>query len=214
MREKASDCSRIDMKTLLAARLSDAALPPDATDVDWKIYYGMYRPRLWLGWREQGAAILARWITSYPGTRPSCWWEFDAPRAALGTRMGQYECRGSEAELRKRVGGCGTPLHEVLHYLPAHEYGVPVHWVTAKHIEHYSKLDFDPQCLVPRGYEGSNFPAQLFDPADPPHFESQASYLKRHNLLSANEERRLTPDDFQEEALLAWYWPDEEEDPA
>lgn len=37
-------------------------------------------------WREHGAAILADWIEDRPGTRPACWWRFDAsgPRLRLG----------------------------------------------------------------------------------------------------------------------------------
>jgi hypothetical protein len=38
------------------------------------------------------------------------------------------------------------------------------------------------------------------DPLDPPKFEAEASYLKRHRLFLPGEERRLTEADFQPEA--------------
>ncbi|MGU3496409.1 hypothetical protein ACLBXM_20415 [Xanthobacteraceae bacterium A53D] len=39
------------------------------------------------------------------------------------------------------------------------------------------------------------------DPADPPTFESEAAYLKRHGLLTADEKRRLSSADFEPVAL-------------
>ncbi len=40
------------------------------------------------------------------------------------------------------------------------------------------------------------FAGQAIDPADPPRFESQAAYLRRHKLLLPGEEKRLTAADF------------------
>ena len=40
-----------------------------------------------------------------------------------------------------------------------------------------------------------------YDPADPPTFESEASYLKRHKLFANGEERRLTEADFADEVI-------------
>lgn len=39
------------------------------------------------------------------------------------------------------------------------------------------------------------------DPGDPPQFEAEASYLKRHDLLLPGEEQRLKPEDFEPEVL-------------
>ena len=39
------------------------------------------------------------------------------------------------------------------------------------------------------------------DPTDPPTFESQATYLQRHWLLTPDEAERLTPADFEPEAV-------------
>jgi hypothetical protein len=53
------------------------------------------------------------------------------------------------------------------------------------------------KCGLPTSWAG-------FDAADPPTFESQASYLRRHNLLVAHELRVLTADDYSAvEALSA-----------
>jgi hypothetical protein len=30
-------------------------------------------------WRQYGDEIVTEWIGQHPGTRPSCWWRFDAP---------------------------------------------------------------------------------------------------------------------------------------
>ena len=42
-------------------------------------------------------------------------------------------------------------------------------------------------------------------PPDPPRYESQASYLKRHGLLSATEKRRLRKKDFAPETIELGY---------
>ena len=39
------------------------------------------------------------------------------------------------------------------------------------------------------------------DPTDPPRYEAQAAYLKRHKLLLPGEERRLAPADFEPEEV-------------
>ncbi|MDF2971625.1 MAG: hypothetical protein K0R61_2075 [Microvirga sp.] len=46
-------------------------------------------------WNEHGKAVLSWWVKANPGTRPKCWWRFEAP------------------EPRKRVGGRGALRSEV-----------------------------------------------------------------------------------------------------
>lgn len=41
------------------------------------------------------------------------------------------------------------------------------------------------------------------DPEDPPTFESQASYLKRHDLLTKTEIKLLKPSDYEPESILS-----------
>jgi hypothetical protein len=57
------------------------------------------------------------------------------------------------------------------------------------------------------GQEARDFPAERFDPDNPPRFESQASYLDRHALLLPSERRRLRREDFEPEVLPADFWP-------
>ena len=62
-------------------------------------------------WREHGAAILAGWIEERPGTRPACWWRFDAP----GPRL--------------RLGGIGTTCPERWPaYAPLLRLGIETLW--------------------------------------------------------------------------------------
>jgi hypothetical protein len=44
--------------------------------------------------------------------------------------------------------------------------------------------------------------APAYDPANPPLYESQASYLLRHDLLLPGERRRLTEGDLDPEAIV------------
>lgn len=106
--------------------------------------------RLWELARE---AMVEAWAAKHPGTRPWAWWRWDAP------------------EPRRRVGGTGTPAHEVLAHLPWHQLGIPVSWITPREVEFY----------------GTGFHGVAVDPDDPPAFESQGEYLKRHGLLLDGE---------------------------
>jgi hypothetical protein len=62
-------------------------------------------------WRIQRDDVLAWWIKRHPGTRPWCWWRFDAP------------------EDRRQIGGTGYPASE------APDHGVTWLWcgVDPKH---------------------------------------------------------------------------------
>jgi hypothetical protein len=50
-----------------------------------------------------------------------------------------------------------------------------------------------------------------FDELDPPIYESQASYLKRHGLLEKGELKRLNPEDFEPETAVDLLHADDEE---
>lgn len=86
-------------------------------------------------------------------------------------------------EQRQRIGGKGTPCHEALAHAPAFSLGIPADWVS----DHW---------ITDRGVK-----AERFDPTDPPAYESQAAFLKRHKLFLSGEERRLSADDYAPEAL-------------
>jgi hypothetical protein len=105
-------------------------------------------------WSEHGPRILSTWPS---GTRPSCWWKFDAPR--LQNIPAEYrDCYFTPdmIEPRRLLSGAGRPAHEVLAVVPRFELGIPVDW-------------------------------HGFEPGDPPAFETQHAYLERHGLLARGE---------------------------
>jgi hypothetical protein len=79
--------------------------------------------------------------------------------------------RGEMVEPRRRIGGAGAPSWE---QFPA--------------ILPYYRFG------IPVSFEG-------IDKADPPTFESEATYLKRNGLLSPGEERRIPPEAWEPEAV-------------
>lgn len=83
----------------------------------------------------------------------------------------------------------GTPCAQVLAYLPEYHLGIPVRWVGD------SALD--------RGIK-----AERFDPEDPPTFESQAAFLKRHGLLARGEALQLPTHALDPETLPRDLWPE------
>ena len=76
--------------------------------------------------------------------------------------------------IRARLGGSGHLQSEFLAYHQDFEYGIPTGWVNHFHEKHFPEL---------RG--------KAIDPADPPAFESEAAYLQRHGLLTAEEKKIL-----------------------
>jgi hypothetical protein len=58
-------------------------IDPDDIEDGWDRFDMMYPSQtgvLASHWRERGADIVERWVDDHPGTRPSCWWLFDAPK--------------------------------------------------------------------------------------------------------------------------------------
>jgi hypothetical protein len=137
-------------------------------------------------WRAHRAALLPSWIEAHPGTRPFAWWRCEAPEPA-----------------RRRLGGVGTPAHEVLAHEPAHDFGIPAYWVTP-FLAAYYRGDARDVHGEPIGVEhrGSGFRGVPIDPSSPPTYEAEATYLKRHHLLTRDEAARLGPDVFEPERVL------------
>jgi hypothetical protein len=158
-------------------------------------------------WERHGEFILAAWVRKHPGTRPSYWWEFNAPRQPVGRFPGWYY-DGKLPEPRRRLGGVGTPKHEVLAYVPRYEFGVPASWTNRWEVKLYGGRvrGNDGKPLFKKG----DFKGVVPDGADPPVFESQANYLKRHNLLLPGEAPRLTPRDFEPEVLEVYVFGEDE----
>jgi hypothetical protein len=131
-------------------------------------------------WDANKVGILAEWIREHPGSRPELWWLHDAPEPA-----------------RRRIGGIGDPCHECLNYAEAYTLGLPDHWVSQWDVDYYNGRAIDIH-------------GEPIDPANPPRYESQASFLRRHGLLTPEETRRLRSADFEPEAVLV---PVEDEEP-
>jgi hypothetical protein len=152
-------------------------------------------------WDENKHWALPKFVEENPGRRPSCWWRWDAPRCAKGTYPGwHYDSKLTEP--RKRLGGIGTPCHECLGYFPSFSYGVPNNWLPPELANLYrgTAKDVHGTPIFPE-YFAKGFAGLVIDPDDPPVFESQASYLKRHGLLLDGELKRLKKADFKPEAV-------------
>ena len=103
---------------------------------------------------------------------------------------------------RERLGGIGTPCHEVLNYAPSFTRGVPDQWVSQWDADYYNgrAVDIHGNRIGTEYHEG-HFLGPPIDPDDPPRFESQAAYLRRHNRLAPGEARRLKARDFEPETI-------------
>lgn len=100
---------------VLWAILNDAPLPADAER--FMVWMGSRDVTMRPLWEEYRVRILAGWIQANPGTRPSLWWRYDAPRATTNGR--------ELVEPRRQILGEGVPLHEVLNVSPSYHYGIP-----------------------------------------------------------------------------------------
>jgi hypothetical protein len=153
-------------------------------------------------WIKNRALISSDWIARKPGTRPWSWWRFDAPR---WEREFNAWFNGTMPEPRKRLGGTGTPDYEHLSIVPRFEYGIPIGYVDAWLVEYYNGRAKDIHGeLIPCKYKDGNFKGIAIDYDDPPVFETEASYLKRHGLLTKSEEKRLKPEDFEPKTLFEY----------
>ena len=125
--------------------------------------------KLWRAYRDE---FLPKWISKHPCTRPSPWWDHDAPRWLDDPWPGCF-IHGKLAQPRKRLGGIGTAKFEVLAYAPSFTKGIPDGWITELDVRIHGKI------------------GKVIDPEDPPTYESEAAYLKRHGLLTPGEIRHL-----------------------
>lgn len=163
---------------LLTGEVPDDA--PTFAFLDWGYFGNGDRPVVRAAWDELKPALLAEWLKEHLGTRPYAWWAHDAPRDPVGTWPGcWYDAK--LAAPRLRLGGTGTPKHEHLAFMPEAAFGIFTLWITADEVATFN-LDCAP-----------------LDPNDPPAFESQATYLKRHGLLLPGE--RPSAAAFEPEAI-------------
>ena len=150
-------------------------------------------------WVEARDTLLAAWIPQHPGTRPAAWWAYDAPQEPVHARL----CGPADtAAQRRRLGGIGTPAHEVLNYAPAFAAGIPTAWVSRFDEQFYNGRARDIHgAPIGTTYHEGHFAGLAPRRADPPRFESQATYLERHGLLPAIERRSLPAAAFDPDVL-------------
>lgn len=133
----------------------------------------------WLRFKNE---IMKDWIQKYPGSRPWAWWKFESPK-----------------EKRRRVDGTGDAQTDIFKsYLKSGQvlkikdnfpFGVPELWFQEHHKKMYPKREFE-----------------VLDKDDPPTFEGQAEYLKRHGLMSKSEIKRVPSDAYASESVLLYIW--------
>lgn len=168
----------------------------ESTENDVDVYILQVAPeQLRDSWESQKEIIMPEWIEKYPGTRPFAWWEFTSPR---WERKFEAYYDGKLPEPRLMIGGVGTPIYDVLSYMPHFSFGIPTGWVTKWDEDYYNGRAKDIHGkIIPTNYKEGNFAGKGVDPDDPPTFESQAAYLERHGLLTEAEKKRLKPSDFK-----------------
>lgn len=147
---------------------------------------------VWLAIRDE---LLTTWLKKFPGTRPSWWFLFDphCPRISEEDIRrhgweGWYFAKDLP-DLRRRLGGIGDPAYEVFALVPSFDRAVPDHFVTVEDVRFHRM-------------EGEEFRGKPIDRTNPPQYESEASYLLRHNLLTQSEKRRLKPVDYEPEIIV------------
>ncbi len=125
-------------------------------------------------WDPAKDPILQDWIRKFPGTRCSWWWLFDAPR------LSAEEAKRHEWDDSYFLPQICEPRKRISGS------GIPAHEIEGLVPE------FD--CGIPVDWRET-------DPRNPPTFESQAEYLRRHDLLTPEEKRRLKQKDFEPEKI-------------
>ena len=150
----------------------------------WKyLTPGDEKRRIFEGLRD---LILAEWIRQRPGRRPNFWWRSEAPE-----------------KCRQRLGGIGDAAHDFLAYVEDYDHGIPSIFIDPWLVDYYNgrAVDVNGELIDPGDDEEGGFAGRAIDPNDPPRYESQAAFLKRHGLLMSSEERRLKPKDFAPEVV-------------
>lgn len=138
---------------------------PDDDGESWDYWfldsYGSKR-RLW---EDHGERVLTHWIDQHPGTRPHCWWLYEAPRGEPGRFMGAVWA-DMMIEPRTLLKGDGRPAWERYAYAPCFQLGIPKLWTEGDPAE----LVFEPQYdylkrhgLLVRGESRS--PEPIFEPS-------------------------------------------------
>jgi hypothetical protein len=97
----------------------------------------------------------------------------------------------------------GTPVDECgLAMGQSYNRGIPEYWLPQGLADYYTeKMGDIPGKPVRSGRIDGNFNGVAIAPDNPPLYESEATYLKRHGLLAETEEKHLKPTDFVPERV-------------
>lgn len=169
--------NRVD--PVLWAYLNDQAHP--STSGSWAVFVARDPNSSLLSatWDRYRDEILSAWISKFPGSRPRTWWTLDAPRGdeLLPTHNGGNSPRRAPLA-RKLVDATGRSAKRA----------TSIFQDAAGAYFYYG---------IPMPYRGPDDPvsAMLY-------FESQATYLQRHQLLTADELRLLGDAEFQRRAVI------------
>jgi len=140
-------------------------------------------------WSEISARILKEFIKDHPCTRPWAWWQYDAPR---WDRKFDASFDGALAEPRRRIGGTGDPAFQHLAVVPHFDFGIPSTFINEFQETYYNGRALDIHgAVIDTSYKDGDFQGKAIDSDDPPVYESQANYLKRHGLLTEFEKQHV-----------------------
>lgn len=101
---------------------------PPHEHLKFEFFMRRKRPDGWKTiWEEVREEIMAAHIKKNPCSRPWPWWEYEAPREQVA---GWWDQDDFICAQRLRLGGTGTPLHEVTCSWGGFAKGIPNSWVT------------------------------------------------------------------------------------
>ena len=123
-----------------------------------------------------------------PCSRPWAWWKFEAPKEPVN---GWDHVRFNSPQ-RLRLGGIGTPTHEVLGSWSGFDKGLPTSWVDQWQADYYNGRSVDIHGKpIGTEYNEGHFKGVAIVLDDPPIFESVAAYLDRHGFLTDAKTKHL-----------------------
>ena len=106
----------------------------EALDDDIELRYFTDESKIKAAWDANKPDILREWIAAHPGTRPVCWWRFDAPKEYA---VGPGIHLGFGYAMRRQTAG--PPLDfEARHMIPNVVCGLP-------ELDDYSRFTFETE---------------------------------------------------------------------
>ena len=119
-------------------------------------------------------------------SRPFMWWRVDAPEEPIPVQNPR-----PDEDHRRRIGGIGTPAYEVLNIAPCLSVRPADRTGSPRLNDRLLQLSRGGRAWATHRHRLSGGAIRGLAPRadDPPTFESQAMYLDRHGLLTADRTR-------------------------